>query len=206
MNKDFVLNAISVNEKITKIDDKNLSEKRVEKFFYNTEKSEEFKLVFTKKDVGKEIKRNYLFGFILIIFVILFYEFLESYNPTGLASKFAIYILISIGITLLYLFLSPLILSKNLIFEIDNFGQERILKQNVFGNTSTIVNLENVNIIKRINCKTNSYFLVSEQDDKKISEKSIIFKIENGNEKLIVETEKMLTEFIEKEIKIFNRT
>ena len=55
MDNNFVLNVIWKEVKIVKIDDESLSKEGSEKFYYNPEKSEEQKLVFTKK---KRKRRN----------------------------------------------------------------------------------------------------------------------------------------------------
>ena len=98
------------------------------------------------------------------------------------------------------LIVSPFVTYKNIYFDIDEFGQERIRKQNVFGSVSTILNLKNIKEIKLIKDKVNTYFLIAEQSEGKISEKSIILIIETENKNQIIETEKMLGDFIEEEI------
>lgn len=47
MDNNFVLNVIWKEEKIVKIDDENLSNIKLEKFYYNIEDSKELKLIFT---------------------------------------------------------------------------------------------------------------------------------------------------------------
>ncbi|MCB6089499.1 hypothetical protein [Flavobacterium psychrophilum] len=203
MDNNFVLNVIWKEEKIVKIDDENLSKKESEKFYYNTEKSTAEKLIFSKKNVGKEIKQNYFYAVIILVLAIVLMSLWEKFGPTGdFAIKIAGIIIIGGFLSFLGLIISPLITYKNIYFEIDEFGQERIRKQNVIGSISTILNLKNIKEIKLINDKLNSYFLISEESDEKISEKSIIFIIERVNKKQIIETEKMLLDFIEKEIKV----
>lgn len=201
MDNNFVLNVIWKEEKIVKIDDENLSKKEFEKFYFNTENSNPKKLVFTKRNVGKEIQQNYIYAFVLIIVVVIIMNLWEAYGPTGnFATKIAGVILIGAGLSFIGLIVSPFVTYKNIYFDIDEFGQERIRKQNVFGSVSTILNLKNIKEIKLIKDKVNTYFLIAEQSEGKISEKSIILIIETENKNQIIETEKMLGDFIEEEI------
>jgi hypothetical protein len=201
MDNNFALNVIWKEEKIVKIDDENLSKKEFEKFYFNTENNIPKKLVFTKRNVGKEIQQNYIYAFVLIILVVIVMNLWEAYGPTGdFATKIAGVILIGAGLSFLGLIISPFVTYKNIYFEIDEFGQERIRKQNVFGSISTIVNLKKIKEIKLIKDKVNAYFLIAEQSEEKISENSIILIIASENKNQIVETEKMLVDFIEKEI------
>lgn len=201
MDNNFVLNVIWKNDKIVKIDDENLLKKEFEKFYFNNEKSNPKKLVFTKRNVGKEIQQNYIYAVILIIVVGIVMNLWEAYGPTGdFAVKIAGVIIIGAGLSFIGLIASPFVTYKNIYFEIDEFGQERIRKQNVFGSISTILNLKNIKEIKLIKDKVNTYFLIAEQSEGRISENSIILIIESENKNQIIETEKMLEDFIEEEI------
>ena len=208
MDNNFVLNVIWKEVKIVKIDDESLSKEGSEKFYYNPEKSEEQKLVFTKKNVKEEIKKKLMFfvyAIGLTLFTVILGYIADSLGINGkFASGIAVVIILSIGFMILgaiYIAItSPFNTYKNIIFEIDEFGQERIRKQNAFGSISTILNLKNIIEIKQINDKKYCYFLIAEQNGARISEKAIIFFIESENKELIIETKKMLNDFIEKEI------
>jgi hypothetical protein len=208
MDNNFVLNVIWKEEKIVKIDDENLSLEKLEKFYYNPEKSKEQKLVFTKKNLKKEIKKKLMYliyAIGLALFAVVLGYIAESLGINGkFATGISVVIILSIGFMILgaisIAITSPFNSYKNIIFEIDEFGQERIRKQNAFGSISTILNLENIIEIKQINDKKYSYFLVAEQNGASISEKAIIFSIESENRELLIETKKMLNNFIQKEI------
>jgi len=195
MDDNFVINIIWKEEKIKEVDDENLSKKEIEKFIYNIEKSKESKQVFTKKNVEKEIKQNYIYAFFLIIFVVIVGNLWEAFGPTGdFASNIAGVLIMGAGFSFLGLIISPFSTYKNIIFEIDNLGQERILKQNVFGSISTVLNLKNIEEIKFVKGNVNSYFLVDEQNDKKISDKSLIFVVVSEDQDQVNNVQKFLND------------
>jgi hypothetical protein len=208
MENNFVINVIWKEEKIITIDDKNLSKKESEKFYFNSEKSKEQKYVFSKKSVKEEIKNKlkYLFYAIsLSIFAIILIYIGESAGINGeIAINISSSFLLLLGFMILgaiYIAISsPFYTYKNIIFEIDEFGQERIRKQNVIGIISTIVNIKYIKEVKLIKDSVNSYFLIAEESDDKISENSIVLMVESKNKNQIFETEKMLKVFINDEI------
>ena len=193
MENDFLLNVILKQDNIDFIDDVSLSKKELDKFFYNSEISKKGKLVFSKKNVNNKIRKNFIYAGILMLLLPLIMILMESLN-TG---RIAIPIIIGASFLIFGLVLSPFTTHKNLSLEIDESGQKRVRLKNVFGPISTILILENMQLIKD---KKNSYFLLTEQDDGEVYEKYIIFAIESENINLIFETKKMLSDFFEQEI------
>ena len=202
MTENFTLNVIWKEENIKKVDEKNLSEKECEIYYFNPSKSREGKQVFSRKNVGKELKKKFTYGVVgLVAASLILFGLGEANSNNELVDKFAIALLLTIAVLLLGLLSLPFSTNSNLIFSQDfDYGQNKILKQNALGLISTVLNLEYPQHIGRVvlNKKTNnSYVTFREKEQDKISDNAPILVIDSNNEEQLLMTERLLKSFID---------
>ena len=137
----------------------------------------------------------------MVICGLVFYLLAESGSNSKLGDILGVALLFTIGILILGMFVMPFTTYTNLIFSQDfDYGQNRIIKQNILGLTSTILNLEYPQHIGRVvfNKKTNStYVTFREKDQDKISDNAPILVINSSNHEHLLATENFLNSFVE---------
>lgn len=202
MTENFTLNVIWKEENIKKVDEKNLSEKECEIYYFNPSKSKGGKQVFSRKNVAKKLKKKFTYGLAgLVIASLILFGLGETNSNNELVDKFAIALLLTIAVLILGLLSLPFSTNSSLIFSQNfDYGQNKILKQNALGLTSTVLNLEYPQHIGRVvlNKKANnSYVTFREKEQDKISDNAPILVIDSNNQEQLLTTEGLLKAFIE---------
>lgn len=201
MDGNFAINIIWKQKGIVKIDDENLLKKDFESYYFTPEKSCAEKLVFSKKNVFQELRTSFIVFVSIIGFLILMIYLAGAFIGGWWGSTIGTVLGIKVVIGIIATILIPFSTYKTIIFEKDLKDQNKISKENVFGQKSIALSLFSPVPINKVVFNTKgkkSYISFWEMNDE-IHSTAPIFVIESNHKEQIQKTENLLSTFINKE-------
>ncbi|MFK7000748.1 hypothetical protein [Flavobacterium oreochromis] len=198
MEKQLKLNVIWNREKLI-VNDKHLSEVERETYIYDEIKSSANEIFFTNPNTMENVKKSYKYSITLFLIKILLL-WLISNGGGFIVEKIGIVLLISLGITFIWILSIPFISFKTLVFNINEKSKKsKIFKINVLNSSSEILNLD-FPMINRVVFKKfekNTYVTFREKKSDIVSETAPIICIENTDLEQLQEIERLLERFLQ---------